>query len=119
VALQAWRSVVREARFPFGIALIADRDSPQHPRLTTGTAIPSGIGPDEPASARAARAYLGQPSLGALQLTLELLQAGARADSPPVVLCTHKGDSIVEVKRLRTRKLEFAGTAHALVTTVC
>jgi hypothetical protein len=73
----------------------------------------------ERTSARVARAELGQPSLGALQLALELFQAGARADSPPVVLGAHEGDPIMAVAHFCACQLEFAGGAHDLITTVC
>lgn len=55
---------------------------------------------------------LGQPLFGALQLTLELFQAGGCAHSPPVELGAEQHHSIMAVARIRACHLELAGGAH-------
>jgi hypothetical protein len=63
-------------------------------------------------SSRLARTELSQPSLGALQLTLELFQAGTRAQPPPVVLGAEEGDPIAIVMSLGPCHLELMAGAH-------
>ena len=64
------------------------------------------------ARTRLAGTHVAKPLLGALELTLKLLEAGTRAQAPAIQLGPQESDALAGVAGLGPRQLELAARAH-------